>query len=82
MGCSLTVDRVLSCMRDHVKAEGNDGVARHYAFLAAPDTDVDRHEREAVLAEFNIFPIWYNKDEDDLSIEALLHLLADGVVQW
>ncbi len=82
MGCSLTVDRVLTCMRDHIKAEGNDGVARHYAFLGAPEIDVDRHEREAVLAEFNIFPIWYNQDEDDLSIEALLHLLADGVVQW
>lgn len=82
MGCSLTVDRLLSCMKEHTLAKGNDGVARHYAFLSAPDADVERHAREEALVEFNIYPIWYAKDEDSSEIEALLHLLADGVVQW
>ncbi len=81
MGCSLTVDRLLSWMRDHIKAEGSDAVARHYAFLSAPEGEADRHQREAELAEFNIYPIWY-KGQDSSEIEALLHLLADGVVQW
>ncbi len=82
MGCSLTVDRVLKCIGDQVAVEGSQAVARHFAFLAAPTTDAERHSKEAALAEFNIFPIWYNKDEDDQSIEAFLHLLADGVVSW
>jgi SIR2-like domain len=82
VGCSLTVDRLLSCMRDYIKAEGVGTVARHYAFVSAPETDAERHEREAKLAEFNIYPIWYAKGEDSWEIEALLQLLADGVVQW
>lgn len=67
---------------DHIKAEGSDAVARHYAFLSAPEGEADRHLREAELAEFNIYPIWYAKGQDSWEIEALLHLLADGVVQW
>ena len=82
MGCSLTVDRLLSCMKQHVAAEGNAAVARHYAFLSAPDEEAERHQREAVLADFNIYPIWYAKGEDSWEIESLLHLLANGVVQW
>lgn len=82
MGCSLTVDRLLVCLRDHVASEGHEGVARHYAFVDAPPTAPEMQEREAALATFNIYPIWYNKGEDSSEIEALLHLLADGVVQW
>ena len=82
MGCSLTVDRLLSCMKDLTIEKGNYGVARHYALLSAPDNDLDRHAREAALVDFNIYPIWYSKGEDSWEIEALLHLLADGVVQW
>lgn len=82
IGCSLTVDRLLICMKQHVAAEGNGGVARHYAFLSAPEDEAERHKREAALADFNIYPIWYAKGEDSWEIESLLHLLADGVVQW
>lgn len=83
MGCSLSVDRLLSCMRADIQAGGgNDAVARHYAFLASPELEPDRHQREAALADFNIYPIWYAKGEDSWEIESLLHLLADGVVQW
>jgi hypothetical protein len=82
VGCSLSVDRLLSCMRDYNKAEGVGVVARHYAFVSAPESDAELHQREANLAEFNIYPIWYAKGEDSWEIEALLHLLADGVVQW
>ena len=82
IGCSLSVDRLLTCMRDHVKSEGSEGVARHYALLASPDADAERHQREAALAEFNIYPIWYAQGDDSAEIEALLQLLADGVVQW
>jgi hypothetical protein len=82
MGCSLTVDRLLICLRDHVAAEGHEGVARHYAFVAAPSTALEMQERETALVAFNIYPIWFNPGEDSSEIEALLHLLADGVVQW
>ncbi len=82
LGCSLSVDRLLVCLRDHVATEGYEGVARHYAFVSAPSTVAELQEREAALVAFSIYPIWYNKGEDSSEIEALLHLLADGVVQW
>lgn len=84
MGCSLSVDRLLMCLRDHVVAEGHDAVARHYAFVGLPvgTEAAERQAKEAVLAGANIYPIWYAKGEDSWEIESLLHLLADGVVQW
>lgn len=82
MGCSLTVDRLLAQIREHVRSEGHDNVARHYALISAPSEVVDLQQREAMLAEFNIYPIWFNKDEASWDIEALLHLLAEGVVEW
>lgn len=84
MGCSLSVDRLLMCLRNHVVAEGHDAVARHYAFVGLPAGTgaAERQAKEAVLAGANIYPIWYVKGEDSWEIESLLHLLADGVVQW
>ncbi len=84
MGCSLSVDRLLRCLQDHVVAEGHDAVSRHYAFVGLPaGTDASsRQAKETELARANIYPIWYAKGEDSWEIESLLHLLADGVVQW
>jgi hypothetical protein len=81
-GCSLTVDRLLKLFKEHVEAEGHEGGSHHYAFLSAPPTDAEMRAREAALIEHNIYPIWYAKGEDSWEIESLLHLLADGVVQW
>lgn len=84
MGCSLSVDRLLACVKDHVVSEGHDAVARHYAFVGIPPgTDAAaRQAKEAELARANIYPIWYEKGEDSWEIESLLNLLADGVVAW
>lgn len=84
MGCSLSVDRLLTCVKDHVVAEGHDAVARHYAFVGLPDgTDATaRQAKETELARANIYPIWYVKGEDSWEIESLLNLLADGVAAW
>lgn len=78
LGCSLSVDRTLGVMRDYVQTEGHDNVARHYAFLEDPGTDELRANRRNQLAECNIYPIWYPKNEHDTSIEALLTKLKDS----
>jgi hypothetical protein len=84
MGCSLSVDRLLTCVKAHVAAEGHDAVARHYAFVGLPaGTDAaTRQAKESELARANIYPVWYVKGEDSWEIESLLHLLANGVVAW
>lgn len=78
MGCSLTVDRTLMAMKNFVKANGHDNVARHYAFLPLPKTDVEKIARRDTLAECNIYPIWYPADAHDESIEALLLALMEA----
>ena len=80
VGCSLSIDRTLMAMRELVATKGHDKAVRHYAFLSL-NNDEDRLARRDQLAHANIFPIWYPDEEDhDECIEALLHKLADGVV--
>jgi len=79
IGCSLTVDRTLTAMREFVKANGHDNIARHYAFLPLPINDADKIVRRDALGECNIYPIWYPADAHDESIEALLLALMEGV---
>lgn len=79
IGCSLTVDRTLSAMKSFVQANGHDNVARHYAFMPAPDSDADKIARRDALIECNIYPIWYPAGAHDESIEALLLLLMEAV---
>jgi hypothetical protein len=77
IGCSLTVDRTLSAMKVFVQASGHDNIARHYAFLPAPDTDAEKIVRREALNECNIYPIWYPAGMHDDSIEALLMALME-----
>lgn len=72
LGCSLTVDRTLTCIREYVNEEGHDHLPRHYAFLAEMDSDDKRIQRQKELSECHIYPIWYPKDTHNESIEALL----------
>jgi SIR2-like domain len=81
MGCSLSVDRLLSELRRHVDSEGHDNCAHHFAFAAAPADVAERRERERVLQAMNIHPIWYPLNEDDQFIEGYLYKLADGVIE-
>lgn len=79
IGCSLTVDRTLSCMRDYVNMEGHDQLPMHYAFLADPDSEPQRLQRQKELADCHIYPIWYPQGTDDESIAALLTKLHEAV---
>lgn len=81
MGCSLSVDRLLTAIKAYVAAEGHDRVPRHYAFLAAPADEEARRTWRTALANCNIYPIWYPEGDHDDSIEALLYFLADGAVE-
>ncbi|MBU1417321.1 MAG: SIR2 family protein [Proteobacteria bacterium] len=79
LGCSLGVDRTLSAMQQILTEKGHESAVRHYAFVALKD-DEDRLERRDFLAHANIFPIWYQGEDDhDDCIEALLLKLKEGV---
>lgn len=72
MGCSLTVDRTLTALKEHVDSEGHVNLPRHYAFLPAPDSETARIERQQLLVDYHIYPIWYPSGTHDESISALL----------
>ncbi len=77
IGCSLNVDRTIQEMRNIVKQEGREYLAKHYAFLSCEDmTDEERKQRMEELSKANIFPIWYDGDHDEC-IEALLEKLNE-----
>ena len=77
LGCSLTVDRTISAMKETAREVGADKLPRHYAILELKAAD-DRVARKKHLSEANIFPIWYGEGEHDESLEALfLKLLED-----
>ncbi|MCK8126303.1 SIR2 family protein [Pseudoalteromonas sp. 2CM39R] len=79
LGCSLTVDRTIKCLKRIIDKKGPENVPRHYAFLKLNEGE-DRIARKNQLGEANIFPIWYTDDHDE-SIEALLEKLTEGVHQ-
>ena len=72
MGCSLTVDRTLIALKEHVDKVGHANLQRHYAFLSAPESEPDRIARQQLLVDYHIYPIWYPRDMHDESISALL----------
>jgi len=77
LGCSLSTDRTIKTMIEIADNKGHNNIPRHYVFLALNSED-DRVARKNELAKANIFPIWYDANEDhDECIEALLIKLAD-----
>lgn len=79
IGCSLVSDRTLSHMSEYVREFGHNHLPRHYAFLKIREGE-DRRERKKQLVAANIFPIWYENDDHDEAMEALLLTLVDGEV--
>ncbi len=79
LGCGLTVDRTLTCLKEYVNEEGHENLPKHYAFLEDPDNDALRIQRQRQLSECHIYPIWYPKDMHDESIEALLIKLRGSI---
>ncbi|WP_447928115.1 SIR2 family protein [Vreelandella sp. EE27] len=76
-GCSLTVDRTLTCLKEIVARKGVENSPKHYAFLKTSDLKArNRHKRQ--LAECNIHVIWYTDDHDEC-LDALLEKLMEGV---
>lgn len=78
LGCSLTVDRTLSAIREYVREEGHDHLPKNYAFLAEPETEAIRIQRQRELSECHIYPIWFPQGTHDESIEALLIKLHEA----
>ena len=69
LGCSLGSDRTLRLLNEVGKADP--GMPKHYAFLARPEDEESRLDREDFLTELGIYPIWYRGDHDE-NIRALL----------
>jgi SIR2-like domain len=80
MGCSLVHDRLQKAMAAFVTSGTVKDLMSHFAIAELKDSD-DRAARRKVLAEANIFPIWYPQDQHDEAMEALMLKLADGVVE-
>ncbi len=78
LGCSLTVDRTITAIREYVTEEGHDNLPKHYAFLEEPDSEEERISRQAELAACHIYHIWFPQNTHDESIEALLMKLREG----
>jgi len=81
LGCSLSIDRLVSEIAAFVEAQGHQNCSRHYALLAYHEDEATRQARRAALARCNIYPIWYPADEHDESIEALLYKLMEDSQQ-
>lgn len=76
LGCSLSVDRTILALKKYAISR-NYKNSRHYAFLAAPASQELVIKRSAMLAESNIYPIWYSGGDHDQAIEAFLHKLGE-----
>lgn len=77
MGCSLSTDRTMACLKGFLSQNGAESTVRHYAFIAVNDDNNARIARKNELAKANIFPIWYPADEDhDECLMALLEKLV------
>jgi len=72
LGCSLTVDRTITAIKEYVTEEGHGNLPKHYAFLEEPDSEEERIERQSQLAACHIYPIWFPVLTHNESIEALL----------
>ena len=76
LGCSLSVDRTIAAMKKMVTDIGAARLPRHYAILELKKTD-DRVARTKHLSQANIFPIWYEENEHEKSLEALFLKLLE-----
>ena len=77
LGCSLSVDRTIIAIEAYVNSKGHENVPRHYAFLKAPSTQEAMNEKSRMLANANIFPIWYSGGDHDQALEALLQKMDE-----
>jgi SIR2-like protein len=72
LGCSLGSDRTVRLVEEVASCDAR--MPKHFAFLALPDGEAIRVERENWLTDRGIYPIWYSLPHD----EALTALL-DGL---
>ena len=72
LGCSLGPDRTVTLTQQ--VANDDENIPKHYAFLQRPYNNEARLQRENILTQGGIFPIWYDPPHD----EAIMALL-DGL---
>lgn len=75
LGCSLEQDWTLDLFRK-VKQQSEYEIPHHYAFLPTPDSAQRKQQKETLLLELDIQPIWYPAGEHEY-VEQLLALAID-----
>jgi hypothetical protein len=78
LGCSLEQDRTMDLF-EAIVAENSFDIPDHYALLSKPSDHQAFLEKENLLTETKIRPIWYIVDENGshYMLEALLSLVVD-----
>lgn len=75
IGCSLEQDWTLELFK-YVKQQSEYEIPDHFAILPKPDSTPLLHQKEAVLLELNIQPIWYPAGAHHM-VEKMLKLATD-----
>ena len=75
LGSSLGPDRTVRLVAEVARRDKS--MPKHYAFLALPDFNEARIDRENFLTERGIYPIWYDGAHDE-ALTALLAGLLDA----
>jgi hypothetical protein len=77
LGASLGSDRAVRLLAE--VATSDDGMPKHFALLALPESDEERVKRENFLSQRGIYPIWYDGGHDESLVALLVGLLSfDG----
>ena len=78
IGCSLEQDRTLDIFSEIVKNNEFE-IPYHFAILNEPNSHAEKKEKENLLLEMNIRPIWYEIDSngEHTKLEELLKYIAD-----
>ncbi|MGP9810989.1 SIR2 family NAD-dependent protein deacylase [Rhodopseudomonas sp. NSM] len=76
LGCSLGPDRTVQLFNE--VATSDSCMPKHFAFLELPSTEKKRIEREHMLTNGGIFPIWYEGPHDQALTALLAGLLNPG----
>lgn len=74
LGCSLGPDRTVRLIQEIARVDGH--IPKHFAFLQAPEPDLERIQKEIFLTERGIFPIWYDGPHDECITALLAGLLT------
>ena len=79
IGCSLLFDRTVDSFKEIVSTDNTSRLADHFAIVEAPEDEESFREKNNLLMECNIKPIWYEYGQHE-KIGKILSLLKRRVL--